>query len=231
MPSLHEDFPDVREALALRYGAPAGHGVPTDPFEALVAIILEGPKRDVALAALRDNGLLEPQALSEADPAEVEEALRGAGLKVVRATLVSLQRVARWLVELHHGSADDLAGADSPVSSEQLRDELRAIRGIGATTADAILLFALRRPVYPLDRPTYRVLVRHGWLDTGSEYDEARDVVERLAADEPVELTRLAWWFERLGKDYCRASAAKCESCPLRPFLPEAGPIEPDAEA
>ena len=39
------------------------------------------------------------------------------------------------------------------------------VPGIGLAAADAILLFALKRPSYPVDRATYRVLVRHGWLD------------------------------------------------------------------
>jgi endonuclease-3 related protein len=189
---------------------------------------LDPRKRDAALFALGSEGLLDPQALAEADLEEVDQALRSAGVSVARSGLAPLRKVAAWLVERHHGSADDLAGTDCPVPTSTLRDELVSINGVGPATADAILLFALRRPVYPLDRATYRVLARHGWVDPDAGYDEARDVAERLAADDPPALAALSAWFERLGRDYCRAGAPKCEPCPLRPFLPPGGPVDPN---
>ncbi|MBY0398158.1 MAG: endonuclease III [Thermoleophilia bacterium] len=229
---MPEPQPDaIAAALTARYGKPAPPSAGLESFEALVVTILDRaldpPKRDAAVAALRDAGLLDPQALAESDPAEAVEALRSAGVKIPDRGLAPLNRVARWLVDRHRGDADALAGPDGRPSTEQLRDELTAINGVGPATADALLLFALRRPVYPLDRPTYRILVRHGWADESTGYDEAREVVERLAPDDPVLLARLSAWFQRVGRDACTASVAKCDRCPLRPFLPEGGPIEP----
>lgn len=233
MPALVESFPAIRADLTDRYGLPAPLFAGLDPFEALVATVLdralEPTKRDAVIAALRDEGLLEPQALAESDPAEAEEALRSAGLAVARTVLTPLRKLARWLVDHHHGSADALAGLDSSLSADRLREELLTINGIGPASADAVLLFALRRPVYPLDRASYRILARHGWVDTDAGYDEARDVVERLAPEDPALLARLSAWFERLGREFCRAGAPKCERCPLRPFLPESGPVDPNA--
>jgi endonuclease-3 related protein len=232
MPALDESFPAIRDALADRYGRPEPPAEGLDPFEAIVATALgralDPRKRDAAVAALRDEGLLDPEALAGSDAAEVDEALRSAGLAVPRTALAPLRRLARWLVDLHDGSADALVGPDSPVPSDRLREELLALNGVGPSTADALLLFALRRPVYPLDRATYRVLVRHGWVDPDAGYDEARDVVERLAPDDPRTLARLALWFDPLGREFCRAGAPRCDRCPLRPFLPETGPIDPN---
>lgn len=232
MPSLDESFPEIRDALADRYGRPEPSTAGLDPFEAMVATMLDRAldpkKRDATLIALRDEGLLEPHALAGADTAEVEDALRSAGLAVSRAALTPLRRLVQWLVERHQGSADELAGHESTVSADELREELRALNGVGPATADAILLFALRRPVYPLDRATYRVLARHGWVEADATYDEARDVVERLGADDPATLVRLSDWFERVGLEFCRAGAPRCERCPLRPFLPANGPVDPN---
>ncbi len=232
MPGPDESFPLIRDALAERYGLPEPPAAGLDPFEAVVATVLDraldSRKRDAAIEALRDEGLLDPQALAEADPVEAEDALKAAGVSVARAGLAPLLRLARWLVERHHGSADDLADPESPVPSEQLREELRAIHGVGPATADAVLLFGLRRAVYPIDRATYRVLARHGWIDPDAGYDEAREVVERLARDDPETLARISLWLDRVGRDYCRAGVARCERCPLRPFLPEGGPIDPN---
>jgi endonuclease III related protein len=232
MASPDESFPAIHEALAGRYGRPLALAPGLEPFETIVATVLDRAldlkKRNAVLAALREEGLLDPQALAESHPAELDDALRSERLAVSRAALAPLHRLARWLVELHHGTADELAGPDSLVSTAQLREELLTVNGIGPATADAVLLFALRRPVYPIDRPTYRILARHGWIDSDTGYDEARDVVERLAADDPATLERLSSWFEQVGREFCRAGGPKCERCPLRPFLPESGPVEPN---
>jgi endonuclease-3 related protein len=235
MPSPDDSLPALFEALTGRYGRPEppwGTGAGgRDPFEGLVAELLaralDARKCDRALAALRDAGLLDPQTLAEADPAETADALRSAGLRVADKALAPVRRVARWLVELHHGAADELAGPEGDVATSRLREELTALNGIGPATADALLLFTLRRPVYPMDRATYRVFVRHGWIDPTADYEEARAAVERLAPDDPAALARLSAWFERVARDFCRVSAPKCERCPLRPFLPEGGPIDP----
>jgi endonuclease-3 related protein len=233
MPRRHETADAIARALSDHYGPPAAHpGRETrDPFEALVATLLDRSldpsKRDRALAALRDAGLLDAQALAEADPAETASELQSAGLKVIEKGVVPLRRVARWLVELHHGDAAALADPDGPVPTSQLREELTAVNGIGPATADALLLLALNRPVYPMDRATYRVAVRHGWVEPTADYDEARAAVEGLAPGDAPGLARLSAWFERVARDYCRVAAPRCDGCPLRPLLPPAGPIEP----
>jgi len=232
MPPLDDSSPAIRDALTDRYGRPPAPAAGLDPFESLVATVLarvfDAKKLRVAVEALRDEGLLDPQALAEADTTEAEDALRAQGLTVTRGALTPLRRLARWLVELHHGAADELVGPDSAVAPSQLREELLAVNGVGPATADALLLFALGRPVYPIDRATYRIFARHGWIDPDAGYDEARDAVERLAPDDAEALALYSAWFEKVGKDYCRASAAKCEKCPLRPFLPEGGPLDPN---
>ncbi|MGE3820779.1 MAG: endonuclease III [Isosphaeraceae bacterium] len=225
--------PAIVDALTRHYGKPEPPAWGLDPFEAIVATLLEpshdASKRPRALEALRDAGLLDPQPLAESDVAEIAEALRSAGVKVTEKALVPLRRLAQWLVDRHDGDADSLAGQDAAPSTEALRAQLTAIKGIGPTLADTLLLLAFRRPVHPVDRPTYRVMSRHGWIDPSSDYDESRDAVERLARDDPRGLARFSAWFDRLGRDFCRATVAKCDACPLKPFLPEGGPIDPNA--
>lgn len=232
MPSLDESFPEILDALTDHYGRPESPFSGLDPFEALVASTLdralEPKKRDAALACLREEGLLDPQTLAESEPSEIEDGLRAAGLTVARTALTPMHRLARWLVDVHHGSADDLVGPESAVSASRIREELLSVNGVGPATADAVLLYALRRPVYPLDRATYRILIRHGWIDPDAGYDDARDVVENQGRDDPETLASLSAWFEKVGREFCRATVAKCDRCPLRPFLPDGGPLDPN---
>ena len=113
------------------------------------------------------------------------------------------------------------------VPTADLRDELRTLRGISPAGVDAILLEGLRRPVFPVDRPSYRILARHGWLDPDAGYDEASDALRRYAPDDPPALQALAVHLDEIGTRFCKASAPKCEACPLRPLLPEGGPLAP----
>ena len=231
MPSLNAAFPSMSDALAGHYGRPSSPTAGLPPFEATLATVLDRTvktrKRDSVLLALREEGLLDPQSLAEADPLEIEDALRSQGVALPRAALAPLRRLARWLVDLHHGSAAEIAGPSSQVSPTQLREELLALNGIGPATADSILLYGLNQPVYPLDRATYRIFLRHGWIDPDVPYDDARDTIEQLSPDDADHLGHLSFWFERLGRDFCKAAKAKCERCPLRPFLPAEGPFEP----
>ncbi len=229
MPTLGESYPTIVAALDERYGSPEPIRDDLNPFEAMVAAVLarsaEPRKVDAALIVLRDAGLLEPEPLAEADENEIGDVFREGRVPLSAKAVAPIRRLARLLVDRHGGSAEPLRRGSPP--TDPLREELSELNGIGPATADAILLFALRRGTYPVDRATYRVLVRHGWLDPSADYDEARTVVERLSPDDPDGLARLSRWMERIGRDYCRVGSPKCEHCPLRPVLPEGGPRNP----
>ncbi|MHC5541179.1 endonuclease III domain-containing protein, partial [Singulisphaera rosea] len=150
---------------------------------------------------------------------------RTAGVTVPSRVLSSLRKLARWLVDDHRGSADRLL--EESISVERLREELGSVNGIGRATADVLLLFGLRRPVYPVDRASYRIMVRHGWIDPTADYEEAQAVVERQRTDTPTTFAHLSSGMERIGRDFCRVSSPRCDECPLRPWLPEGGPVNP----
>ena len=231
MPTLDESAPGVLAALAAHYGRPpADLPTGTARFEPIVAALLarsvDARKAATATEALRDAGLLEPGALAEADPQTVAGILKAAGVPSTPKALGPLVRMARWIAERHQGAVDSL----TDVATAQLREDLLGLNGIGPPSADAVLLFGLGRAAYPVDRASYRVAARHGWLDPWAEYDEARAVLEHLAPDDPAGLARLSAWLERVGRDFCKAGAPKCDRCPLRPFLPEGGPRSVEAE-
>jgi endonuclease-3 related protein len=232
MPTLGDSYPAIVAALEERYGSPGPNWDDLEPFEAMVAAVLdrsvESRKADAALAVLRDAGLLEPGSMADVDENEIGDLFRDGKVPLPSRAVAPIRRLARLLVDHHDGSAESMRqGRQGSPSTDSLREEIAGLNGIGRATADAILLFALRRGTYPVDRATYRVLVRHDWLDPSADYDEARAVVERLSPDDPIGLARLSRWMERVGRQYCRAGAPKCEHCPLRPVLPEGGPREP----
>ncbi len=227
MGSLKDEFSEIRRVLISHYGrsgVASADATPHDHFDRLVSVFLArsvpAAKLDRLVDALRDAGLLDELALAEADVAELEQVAADFG-KIRSQVFATLGRLARWVVD--RGGAEALA--DLP--TESLREELRELNGVGPATAEAILLHALDRPAYPIDRPTYRIFVRHGWLDISAGFDEAREAVEGLAPDAPDVLADLAHALDRVGAQYCKPATPRCERCPLRPWLPENGPYLP----
>jgi endonuclease-3 related protein len=238
MPTLAESFATIRSALVEHFILEPLETAWDSPFAAMIRVILErelgAARAAAALEVLEGNGLLTPEGLAKADVLAVRDILLGASLPVSPQSVAPLVHLARWIVEHHGGRVESLLNPDR--TADWLRGELAAIRGIGLATADAIVLFALKRPSYPVDRATFRVLVRHGWLDVSAGYDEARellvdhaveqgDVPDGEAADRLIDLAR---GMMQVGRRYCRAAAPLCEQCPLELVLPEGGPREVD---
>ncbi len=230
MPSLVESYPDLCDALMARYGRPASPGGSTAAgldVSGLLRLALDATVADRTLARLLDrldaSDLLDPASLAAIDPKELAAELMAEPPPLVLPpkTLVLIRALAAWIEQA--GGLEGLAGRPT----ETLRDELRAIRGLGPGTVDRVLLLGFGRATFPVDRPAYRILARHGWVDPSAGYDEAREVVEGLAPDDAPALADLARWLDRLAAEFCRAGTPRCERCPLRPMLPPSGPIEP----
>ncbi len=230
MSTLEDALPVIRSSAPS--AEPDSRSLPArqdaDPFGAMVAVLLArqvGPAAVVAIVdGLRDAGLLDPVHLDLAAAPEIQDALAGRVRSFSLRTIGPAKQLAHWIAEHYNGRADELVRSDR--STDDIRTELAAIRGIGPAGADAILVSSLHRPAYAVDRGTYRILVRHGWLDTAADYEEVRDLLVHHAGGDPALLVGLAAGMDALATRYCRASAPRCDACPLRPFLLDGGPVE-----
>ncbi len=61
--------------------------------------------------------------------------------------------------------------------TDELREKLLGVFGIGPETADSILLYAGKHPVFVVDTYTKRILQRHGWVSEKASYDEVQQLV------------------------------------------------------
>ena len=217
----------LREALGLlrrHYGEPADPG-PVGRWRTLVRIVLEHGATGEAKAgldtALQSELLLSPDLVVRAGRAELAEAM--AGVQRARQKAPALQALAWWWLD-RCGEGD---AAEWEESTETLRAELLSIRGVSVELADRLLLFVVGRSVYPVDRASVRVTVRHGWLGPEAEYDEWQAQFVQGLDRESGDLQRISLWLRRIGQDFC-GPAPRCEACPLRPLLPPAGPCAPE---
>lgn len=202
------------------------HWWPGDsPFEVMVgAVLVQNTSwRNVerAIANLRDAGVMDPHAMYSLPPEELAELVRPAGYYQVKTR--RLRSLLKFVVDEFDGSLEAMFATD--VST--LRDRLLAIHGIGPETADAILLYAGGLPTFVVDTYTHRVLARHGWVGYEADYHEIKELFEAaLPAAAPL-YNEYHALLVRVGKDFCRRTAPKCEACPLFSMLPEGGVMLP----
>lgn len=166
-----------------------------------------------AVAALREQRLLRAERVAVLPESELAATIRAAGTYRVKAR--RLHAFTRWLLARFGG------GFDGPRRAPllPLRRELLAIHGLGPETVDAILLYAVGRPVFVGDAYARRVLARHGLLPRGAGYEQARGFVEAHLPSDPVLFNELHALLVAVAKIHCRI-VARCDGCPLRFDLP-----------
>lgn len=222
--TMNRMLSEVYERLHRAFGPQ--HWWPGDsPFEVMVGAVLvqNTAWRNVerAIENLRDASLMEPNKLYAVKENELAELIRPAGYYQVKTR--RLRNLLRLLVDQYDGSLEAMFHTDLSM----LRGELLGVSGIGPETADAILLYAGGLPTFVVDTYTHRVLARHGWIDYDADYHQIKDYFEAALPADAALYNEYHALLVRLGKDYCRKTAPKCEACPLVDLLPASGIVEP----
>jgi endonuclease III related protein len=193
-----------------------------------------------ALQNLRRAGVLGIAGVRNTSLSRLEELVRPSGF--FRQKALRLKSFVAFLDANYRGSLQRMFRTPT----DQLRIELLGLHGIGPETADSILLYAGRHPVFIVDAYTRRVFERHRLFpaNVSKSYDEIRFAVEdsvqsllplgargaglpRHAAS-PISrasfplLSRayneLHAMIVRVGVDHCRTKP-DCVSCPLKSLL------------
>jgi len=213
---LSKELTDIYRLLFERFGPqhwwPGG-----SRFEIITGAILtqntSWANVEKAISNLRAARLLSPEKLYNMDVSELSELIRPAGYYKVKAR--RLKNFLWWLFENYNGQLTAL----EKVSTEQLRDELLSIKGIGRETADSILLYAFDREVFVVDAYTARIAARHGLIEPGADYEQLRDLFQSNLPPDTKLFNEYHALLVRVGKDYCRPKA-KCSPSPSESQTP-----------
>ena len=209
---------EVMDALSPEYGP--FHWEPRyDPASELVYTILSQHTSDINSERAFNNlmttfGTLE--AIASADVAQIEDAIRRAGLFRVKAPRIK-QVLNEILDEV--GSFDLSFLAEMPL--EEAKDWLKRFNGIGPKTAAIILCFSLGLPAMPVDTHIYRVSRRLGLIGPKVTADQAHDILEPMVAPEDVFAFHL--YLINHGRQVCKAIRPRCDSCVLAERCPSRG--------
>jgi endonuclease III related protein len=191
-------------------------------FEVIVGAILTQNTTwtnvERALKALRRNRLLSPVALRRISVAKLAPLIRSSGY--FRQKARKLKEFAAFLQKHYAGSLSKMFRSSTSV----LREQLLTVHGIGPETADSILLYAGKHPVFVVDAYTHRILQRHGLLHGKETYEEIRGLFESSLPLDAAIFNEFHALIVHLGKQFCRPKAPLCSACPLQCFLTH--PIE-----
>lgn len=212
---LGQHLIEIYRLLLNRYGSQ--HWWPADsPFEVIVGAILTQSTSWVnvekAISNLKQAGALNPSTLRGLPVGTLAELIRPSGYYNAKAA--KLKSFVEFLGEIHKDSLESLFSLDM----SQLRSELLDIHGIGPETADSIILYAARRPVFVIDAYTVRILNRLGIGPARNDYPAFQALfMENLPADEAM-FNEYHALLVRHGKEVCR-KAPLCDQCCLKSLV------------
>ena len=166
-----------------------------------------------AIGNLRAARVLSPAALRDIPTAGLAQLIIPSGYYNVKAQ--KLKNFVNFLYGGYGGSLDRLFRRGVP----ELREALLGVNGIGPETADSIILYAARKPIFVIDAYTRRILGRHNLAPHDAPYDDLRMFFENnLPTGVPL-FNEYHALIVYVGHNYCRR-APLCGACPLQPFLP-----------
>jgi endonuclease III related protein len=131
---------------------------------------------ELALTNLRKAHVLSVEGIRKVSPGRLERLIRPSGY--FRQKAARLKTFIRFLDENYAGSLDQLFAQPT----DQLREALLSLNGVGPETADSILLYAGNHPVFVVDGYTRRILDRHGILLEKTDYEEIRELFQTALA-------------------------------------------------
>jgi endonuclease III related protein len=188
------------------------------PFEVIVGAILvqntAWTNVESAIANLRRERLLTPRAIETVALARLARLVRSSGY--FRQKAKKLKAFVLFLRREYQGSLVKMFRAPTGL----LRAQLLEVHGIGPETADAILLYAGKHPVFVVDAYTRRMLERHGLAKSSDSYEDIRQIFEGNLPRDVSLYNEFHALIVQVGKNYCRASNARCSECLLRSLLP-----------
>jgi len=126
-----------------------------------------------ALENLRRANVLSMEGIRKITLARLERLIRPSGY--FRQKAKRLKTFIAFVDRQYEGSLERMFSEPT----DNLREQLLSLNGVGPETADSILLYAGNHPVFVVDAYTRRVLDRHGILPQKTDYEEIRQFFQQ----------------------------------------------------
>ncbi len=196
------------------YGAYGSmHWWPGDtPFEVIVGAILTQNTNwrnvEKAIQNLKEKGVLNPKGIHQLERNQLAFLIKPSGYFRIKAD--RLKAFLNFLFKNYNGNIDNMKKEEM----ETLRPKLLEVKGIGPETADSILLYGLRKPIFVVDAYTKRILSRHGIVSEKASYEEIQKFCMNHLPHKENLFNEYHALLVHLGKTLCKR-VPRCGICPL----------------
>lgn len=161
-----------------------------------------------AINNMKAQGVLDVDTLHAITKDQLGEIIKPSGFYNLKSSRLKL--FINVLHENFNKSIDNLKYYDT----NDLRNLLLGINGIGPETADSILLYALNRPVFVVDAYTKRFLKNHRLYDGNGEYDDVQQFFMTNLPHDTNLFNEFHALIVCLCQNYCK-KMPECIICPL----------------
>jgi endonuclease-3 related protein len=162
-----------------------------------------------AIQKLKEQGVLNPEGIHRLKKPQLTLLIKSSGYYRIKAD--RLRSYIDFLFKEYGGDLKKMKTERLAV----LREKLLQVKGIGPETADSILLYGLKKPIFVVDTYTKRILSRHGMISEKGSYKE----VQKLFMDHLPHKERLFNEYHallvHLGKTLCKR-VSRCDTCPIK---------------
>jgi len=219
---FHLHVGEITEALVQHFGRPT-LGNKKNPFNELLYIILSSrTPPDVYQETYRSlrREFKTANSIAEARVEYVAQAIEQGGLHNKKA-----RAITSLASELKETYGRVTLAPLREMETEEAERFLTSLPGVSTKTARCVLMYALDRPVFPVDVHCRRIAYRLGW--TPSDIYLTKRQADGLQEGIPDPLRRdLHIGMVLLGRNYCLPRNPRCRECPLRKFCPRDTAVE-----
>ena len=162
-----------------------------------------------AISNLKRYALLSPELTIDTPSEILANAIRPSGffnLKTAR-----LKNLASWWL---NNVKNNNQLKKTTISTNELRQQLLEINGIGPETADSIMLYAFNKPVFVIDAYTRRMASRHLNIPVAIDYTEIQNIFMRNLPEDPQLYNEYHALIVYNAKYHCKKNNCNI-SCPL----------------
>ena len=159
-----------------------------------------------AIVQLNKNKLIDIRKIIEIDNKKLAKIIKSSGYHNQKA--IKLKNLCSFLEKNYNSNLKKFFNKDI----EALRNELLTINGIGPETADSMILYAAKKPIFVVDAYTKRIMNRIGFKE--GTYDDLQNLfMDNLEENEKLFNEYHALLVE-LGKNICKKKPL-CDKCPI----------------
>ena len=161
-----------------------------------------------AISQLNKNKLININKIIKINNENLARIIRSSGYHNQKA--IKLKNFCLFLKNNYHGNIEKLFSN----TITKLRNELLSISGIGPETADSIILYAAKKPIFVIDAYTKRIYSRVFSIKKELRYDELQQIfMKELNNDEKL-FNEYHALLVGLGKNICKKKPL-CIKCPI----------------